>query len=329
MENAKKYKEPPSAVAQCHEVNEAAQDSLAAKVEDYHGGWCVIAARRDLVRKKETDIVSLTSAFGKYVVSSLPPKLENFDQIRNSVGEVAEEQDKFHTFVVTQTASAFFHQLHIKAQEIFPTLLKTSKSRASKRMKDHLQEDTSVLSAFHAVVTEHPCATEENCKSLLEGILAKFVKSKQKQLLSEYGMAPAKSSLALQSSISKAQQPKPKDQSQEQQPQKTANMTKIRHSIEQGRCEEAIQLLLELEETKRNRILKGLTMLHLKALLRSLDIPVARNLHKGELLSKLESGMTARQSDVEANTSGVSSTVKGEIYCDATLLRLVLACALI
>ncbi|XP_065192174.1 uncharacterized protein LOC135823254 [Sycon ciliatum] len=67
----------PSKAAEA--IPEPVIDNLSHLAEKYHGGWCLVAVRRELegARCRNDNLLQLIPLFGKDAVTSLQPCLEN------------------------------------------------------------------------------------------------------------------------------------------------------------------------------------------------------------------------------------------------------------
>lgn len=261
-------------------------DGPGATVVKYHAGWCLMAARRELELSPTaiSSLLSLLPAFGNDVASSLKPCLENVTAVQSIAAqrndpqppnvmldhaysatekETTHDANK-HLFVPSDLAMPFFIGLHTATQACFKDALKNHKRDAVKAMTATLLKDEQVQKAFSAIVP-----LENGGDKLLELIVQYFMKSKQKQLIGEHRLSPAKSSVALRSSLrQQSQRPSGRDLHSEQ------TTGRVKSLLVSGKVDEGIALLATLPDADCKVTLSKLTVSLLKTCLQHYKEPV-------------------------------------------------------
>eukprot|EP00117_Sycon_ciliatum_P000498 scpid23683/ scgid3934/ len=206
----------PSKAAEA--IPEPVIDNLSHLAEKYHGGWCLVAVRRELegARCRNDNLLQLIPLFGKDAVTSLQPCLENFgailqtsehqalprnDQPLRDHGYAApiaatQHEEQKHTFVLVPAACSLFHQLNLITHSQFPSMLNTHKQHAVSAMQEHLEANLLIRQLFNDIVQD-----KNRSYDFLKLVIRYFMKSKQKQLLKQYGLSPANQSIALRTGL--------------------------------------------------------------------------------------------------------------------------------
>ena len=125
---------------------------------------------------------------------------ESFDDIEDdpllqACNHTEEKQNQGkHVFKLKSDALAMFQQMHELTESSFHALLAKERSTALPLLKANLLADQGICKQFHRL-------TNTDDKSMLVAIIDMFVKSKQKQMLRRFNLAPRKSSQALRASV--------------------------------------------------------------------------------------------------------------------------------
>ena len=171
-------------------------------------------------------------------------------------------------------------KLHAVTEDRFPQLLTVHRNDAVKVMKDELLKAQCVLDTFSDIVGGKGNAGSD---SLLDLIVVTFLKSKQKQLLSDYGLAPSKNSVALRNSL-RQQQTKENSKEQPALPEISAVKSKLTESD----CAAAVDKLVQLVPSSQEVVLESLTVSNLKMLLRHNKQPIGSDSKAQKILRLLD-----------------------------------------
>ncbi|XP_065186307.1 uncharacterized protein LOC135817113 [Sycon ciliatum] len=300
----------PSGHRQLHDV---AIDDLNTQVIRYHGGWCVVAVRRELQASSGAEalaLLPLIKCFGEDVGTQHRPSLETFDTVvqlsqqRRVQGTAApvdhgyasapptvENEEYKHTFVLLPTALPLFNLLNVITEKQFPVILAQQKANAIPAMSHHLVHDKSVREAFANIVSTTECA------GLLDRIVYYFLKSKHKQLLRKYELQPQQRSMALRSSLRLSA----KGSSTHQQEESALD---FRRKVDEKKFEEVVSMLCR--SANMSSLLDKTTVVGLQAILAHLGVSSSGRSNKADRVSRIVEIIKTKR--MEHNTGEAAST---------------------
>ena len=151
-------------------------DKSSKDVIEYHAGWWIVAARRDLERsndKSKLALCSLIPLFGKDIASLLrlclenfsklsvlaqqqsgsPPKSATADHMYACQPELPTNKEMKHTFPVQEHVLLLFHHLHTLAENSLKSLVTTEQHDAAKRLREILVKDNTTKDLFKAITS--------------------------------------------------------------------------------------------------------------------------------------------------------------------------------
>ena len=227
--------------------------------------FCLLMCPQQKTAAQRDDCADQPTPSDHAYAAALPPPASN-------------EENK-HTFVLSQSAVPFFVNLHTVTGDRFAQLLSVHRSNAVTVMKEELIEDQSIVSTFKNIVASKGYGGSE---PLLDLLVVTFLKSKQKQLLSDYGLAPSKASVALRTSLRQQQGKQSKGQLT------SPEVATMKAHLSQNDYAAAVEQLSQALPDRQESMLDSLTVGNLKALLRHCKQPVGSDTKAQKILRLLD-----------------------------------------
>eukprot|EP00117_Sycon_ciliatum_P028273 scpid95017/ scgid3489/ len=281
-------------------------DCTAETTIRYHGGWCVVAVRRELEASRKPELTSLKpvlATFGRDILSNMSPNLQNFEKIiesethennatlscEHSYAELSptDKGNKVqrHTFAINSRALDFFKLMHSIADSEFRDILHNKGDDAMTYLKQRLSSDKHVQELF-ATTTGSP-----GHAPLLGMLVSYFSKSKHKLLIYKYRLAPCKESQALRASLRTKSHKKEEAKSNSVQDEVSCIQSLLVNNDVSG----VLLRLHNLDKKEQLLVLESAKLVEIRKILSHLKLPLLSD-SKASKVSRLHKHL---QSDLE------------------------------